>query len=89
MFRRGQHSDEFSEAVYRYAGKKLPVFYLSDDITQEYNYAVYLKEMGLPLVNDITKCKGYGVVCLQRKIEEAISFLQTNGYIVQPKQQVR
>jgi hypothetical protein len=82
MYRRQEHSDIFLASMDAYLGRKLPIFYLSDDITQEYNYALFLKGYGLPIINDLTKCKGYGAVVLEKRIDAAIEMLTMHGYEV-------
>jgi hypothetical protein len=41
-----------------------------------------LKGYGLPIINDLTKCKGYGAVVLEKRIDAAIEMLTMHGYEV-------
>lgn len=74
--------DAFMKAIQRYWGYSVPVFLLSEDTSQEYNYAKYLTEQGFPLVNTLQRCNGYEVVSEQNKVNAAISFLTQRGYTV-------
>lgn len=82
LYRRRQHTKEFHSFLDKYKGRKIPVFYLTDDTSQEYNCLAACLRLNFPMINDPLRCNGYEFVAKQNHIQNAIDFLKANGYTV-------
>lgn len=78
-------SGHINKSLQSWHGYRVPVFFLSENQSDEYRIAKELIESGFPLVNQsLSNCSGFSDLLKERYELDAIAFLARKGYTIIP-----